>query len=561
MSSDTPLDFIRQIIREDLAQGNHERIATRFPPEPNGYLHIGHAKSICLNFGVGEEFPGTTFLRFDDTNPSKEEQRYAEAIMADVRWLGFDWGEHLTHASDYFEQLYSAAISLIRSGHAYVDSSTAQEIRALRGDLTTPGTDSPWRERSVEENLALFEGMRNGQFADGEHVLRARIDMGSPNINLRDPTLYRIRHQPHQRTGNDWCIYPMYDFAHTMCDAFEGITHSLCTLEFEDHRPLYEWLLDAFGPDRRPRQIEFSRMNLAFTITSKRKLTQLIEQGVVDGWDDPRMPTLAGMRRRGYPATALRDFCQRVGVTKNENVIEMALLENSVRDALGDKAGRVMGVLEPLRLVLTNLNEDHLESLEARNHPMRPELGTRSVPLTREIFIERGDFMEDPPRKFFRLKPGGEVRLRYGYIIRCDEVVRDDQGNIEHLRCSCDQRTGPGGEDADRKVKGTIHWVSASHAVKARVNLYDRLFAVARPGAGGTDLKEHLNPTSLTVISDARLEPSLQDLGAGVAVQFERVGYFTRDPQAPAGSAVFHRIVTLRDSWKKLEQQQLAGNG
>ena len=556
MTENQPKDFIRQIIAEDIAAGKHGgAVVTRFPPEPNGYLHVGHAKSICLNFGVAQENGGKTYLRFDDTNPCKESEEYARAIERDVHWLGFDWGDRLTHASDYFDELYAAAEKLIELGKAYVDSLSAEEIRQHRGTLTEPGKDSPFRDRSVEENLDLFRRMKNGEFEDGELVLRARIDMASPNINMRDPTLYRIRHVHHQRSAHDWCIYPMYDFAHGLSDAFEGITHSLCTLEFEDHRPLYDWFLDQLQPPHRPRQIEFSRLNLAYTVTSKRKLNQLVEDGIVSGWDDPRMPTIAGMRRRGYPAAAIRDFCARVGITKKENLIEMGVLENSVRESLDDSAERRMVVLDPLKVVLSNYPKDQVELMEARNHPNKPEMGSRQVPFTREIYIERDDFMEDAPRKFFRLKPGGEVRLRYAYIIRCDEVIKDDAGKVVELRCSVDMDTRSGTGSSDRKVKGTIHWVSANHGIAAEVRLYDRLFVAADPGAAANFL-EQLNPESLNVVA-AIMEPALSGEGS-IPYQFERLGYFCADArESSAERPVFNRVVTLRDSWAKLEKQAL----
>ena len=555
-----PRDFIRQIIHEDLESGKHDVIVTRFPPEPNGYLHIGHVMSICLNFGVAAETSGKTFLRFDDTNPGNEDEAYVRAIEEDVHWLGFDWGDRLTHASDYFERLYESAVRLIELGCAYVDSLSADEIREYRGTLTEPGRDSPYRNRSVEENLDLFRRMRRGEFADGEQVLRAKIDMASPNINLRDPALYRIRHVTHQHTGDMWCIYPMYDFAHTLSDAFEGITHSLCTLEFEDHRPLYNWFLDKLEPPARPRQIEFSRLNLAYTLTSKRKLNALIEAGVVSGWDDPRMPTIAGMRRRGYPAAALRDFVRRAGVTKKDKLIEMGMLENSIREALGDSAERRMAVLKPLKVVLTNYPEGQVEMMAAMNHPNDPDMGTRDVPFSRELWIEQDDFMVDAPRKFFRLKPGGEVRLRSAYIIRCDDVVTDDDGNVTELRCSYDADTKSGSGSSDRKVKGTIHWVSAAHAVDAEVRLYDRLFSDVNPNASD-DPQAILNPASLEVVA-AKLEPALADAGGETAVQFERLGYFCPDSvdSLPA-TPVFNRIVTLRDSWAKLEKQAMQAHG
>lgn len=557
MSAAPPRDFIRQIIHEDLESGKHSEIVTRFPPEPNGYLHVGHVSSICLNFGAAGETGGKTYLRFDDTNPGKESEAFMRAIERDVHWLGFSWDDRLTHASDYFDQLYDAAEKLIELGVAYVDSLSADEIREYRGTLTEPGRDSPHRARSVEENLELFRRMRNGDFADGEHVLRAKIDMASPNINLRDPALYRIRHVHHQRTGDKWCIYPMYDFAHTLSDAFEGVTHSLCTLEFEDHRPLYDWFLDQLQPTSRPRQIEFSRLNLAYTITSKRKLSTLIEAGVVTGWDDPRMPTIAGMRRRGYPAAALRNFVMRGGVTKKDKLIEMAVLENSIREELGENAERRMAVLRPLKVVLTNYPDGQVEMMQALNHPNRPELGTREMPFSRTIWIERDDFLEEAPRKFFRLKPGGEVRLRFGYIIRCDEVIKNDAGDVIELRCSYDPDTRSGTLTSDRKVKGTIHWVSVQHAVAADVRLYDRLFTIPDP-ASAADLMDVVNPESLQEVT-AMLEPSLQNFEKGQAVQFERLGYFCADardhsPDAP----VINRIVTLRDSWAKIERQAMA---
>ncbi|MGB5409960.1 MAG: glutamine--tRNA ligase/YqeY domain fusion protein [Woeseiaceae bacterium] len=560
MTDDTPRDFIRQIIHDDLESGKHAQIVTRFPPEPNGYLHIGHVMSICLNFGVAAETGGRTFLRFDDTNPGKEREEYVRAIERDVHWLGFDWQDRLTHASDYFAGLAAAAETLIEKGLAYVDSQSADETRAMRGTLTEPGKNSPYRERTVEENLDLFQRMRGGEFADGEYVLRAKIDMASPNMNLRDPALYRIRHISHQRTGDDWCIYPMYDFAHTLSDAFESITHSLCTLEFEDHRPLYDWFLDQLQPEHRPRQIEFSRLNLAYTMTSKRKLNTLVEEQVVAGWDDPRMPTIAGMRRRGYPAAALRDFVRRAGVTKKDKLIEMGMLENSVRESLGDTAARRMGVLNPLKVVLTNYPEDKVEMMQAQNHPGNPDFGTRELPFSRELWIEQDDFMEDAPRKFFRLKPGGEVRLRFGYIIRCDEVIKNDAGDVIELRCSYDADTRSGTGSSDRKVKGTIHWVSAQHALNATVRLYDRLFTVADPN-NAEDFHAVLNNESLTT-TDARLEPSLADLQVGEQVQFERLGYFCLDSEDNTGELrVFNRIVTLRDSWAKLEKQALQQSG
>jgi len=560
MNDMEPRDFIRKIIYDDLESGKHDEIVTRFPPEPNGYLHIGHVMAICLDFGVAEETGGRTFLRLDDTNPGKESPEYVQAIKDDVHWLGFDWGDRLTHASDYFDRLHESAIELIRMGVAYVDSLSADEIREYRGTLTEPGRNSPYRDRSVDENLDLFRRMYEGEFEDGEHVLRAKIDMASPNMNMRDPAIYRIRHTPHQNAGDKWCIYPMYDYAHGLSDAYEGITHSLCTLEFEDHRPLYDWFLDQLQPEHRPRQIEFSRLNLAYTITSKRKLKMLVDEGVVSGWDDPRMPTISGMRRRGYPPAALREFVRRAGVTKKDKLIEMGALETCVRDVLGEQAPRRMAVLQPLKVVLTNYPEGQVEHMEAMNHPADPSFGTRQLPFSRELWIEQDDFMEDAPRKFFRLKPGGEVRLRFGYIIRCDEVVKDDDGNVVELRCSYDPDTRSGTGTSDRKVKGTIHWVSCEHAVNASVRLYDRLFNEANPNAA-EDFHSALNPNSLDIV-DAKLEPALADLGRGEAVQFERLGYFCKDSRDDSdANHVFNRIVTLRDSWAKLESQALQGQG
>ncbi|NNF17404.1 MAG: glutamine--tRNA ligase/YqeY domain fusion protein [Gammaproteobacteria bacterium] len=548
-----PLDFIRQIIASDIASNKHGgKVVTRFPPEPNGYLHVGHAKSICLNFGVAAETGGQTYLRFDDTNPTRESEEYVRAIMTDVRWLGFDWEQRLTHASDYFEQLYDAAVTLIKKGRAYVDSLNADEIRAYRGSLTESGKDSPYRERTAEENLALFADMRAGKYKDGELVLRAKIDMASPNMNMRDPTLYRIRHVAHQRTGDDWCLYPMYDFAHGLSDAFEGITHSLCTLEFEDHRPLYDWLLEQVDTDDRPQQIEFSRLNLAYTITSKRKLKQLVDDGVVNGWDDPRMPTIAAMRRRGYPPAALREFCRRIGITKKDNLIEMGVLESSVRDLLNEQAPRRMVVLDPLKVVITNYPDDESEDMEASNHPQNESMGARTLPFGRTLYIERDDFMEDAPRKFFRLKPGGAVRLRYAYVIDCVDVIKDAAGNVTELHCTYDKDTRSGSGTSQRKVKGTIHWVSAAHAIAATVNLYDRLFTEAEP-ARSEDLSTVLNPDSLRVVC-AVTEPSLQAAEVGAPYQFERLGYFTADQDSTAERPVFNRIVTLRDSWAKIEK-------
>ena len=553
-----PQDFLRQLVTTDVAAGKHDgRVQTRFPPEPNGFLHIGHAKAICLDFGIAEEFGGTCYLRFDDTNPEKEEIRYVEAIKEDVRWLGFDWEERLAHASDYFEQLHDYAVHLINTGKAYVDSLNAEEIRAWRGTFTEPGRESPYRDRSIDENLELFAAMRRGEFEEGEHVLRARIDMASPNMNLRDPTLYRIRKVPHQRTGDAWCIYPMYDFAHTLSDELEGTTHSFCTLEFEDHRPLYEWFLDNLPVRNRPKQTEFSRFNLMFTIMSKRKLARLVAEGHVEGWDDPRMPTLSGMRRRGYPATAIREFVGRIGVTKKDNLIELGALETCVREDLNASAPRRFGVLRPLKVVIVNYPEDGEEWLTAANHPNRPEMGSRQVPLSREIYIERDDFMEDPPRKYRRLRPGGEVRLRYAYIVKCEDVIKDASGEVVELHCSYDPLTRSGMEQAQRKVKGTIHWVSARHALRREVRLYDRLFTTPNPDQGPGDFLQYLNANSLEVL-EAALEPVLADASPEERFQFERLGYFTLDPVLhAAGRAVFLRTITMSDSWAKIERQAL----
>jgi glutaminyl-tRNA synthetase len=559
-TADAPRDFIRQRIDAELAAGkNSGRVQTRFPPEPNGYLHIGHAKSIALNFDLANEFGGQCFLRFDDTNPIKEEQEFVEAIKRDIRWLGYDWENRLTHASDFFPRLYELAIELINAGKAYVDSASPDEIRAMRGTLTEPGQNSPYRERSVEENLGLFQAMRRGDFEEGEQVLRAKIDMAAPNMNLRDPVLYRIRKVPHQRTGDEWCIYPMYDFAHTLSDALERTTHSICTLEFEDHRPLYNWFLDNLSLPDRPQQIEFSRLNLMFTVTSKRKLKTLIDEGVVEGWNDPRLPTLTAMRRRGYPPAAIIELCRRSGVTKKDHFVELGALETFVRDELNEHCERRMAVLKPLRVIIENYPQTQTEQLPAANHPNRPELGERLLSFGQEIYIDRDDFMEDPPRKFFRLKPGGEVRLRYAYIIKCEEVIKDETGEVIALRCSYDPNTKSGMPDAARKVKGTIHWVDGRDHIKAQVRLYDRLFSKAYPEADVEDFHENLNPTSLEVVSNALLEAALADAAPGAAYQFERQGYFCVDTvRAAPGAPVFNRTVTLRDSWAKLEKEAAA---
>ena len=548
-------NFIRNIIDEDLRSGRYAQgIHTRFPPEPNGYLHIGHAKSICLNFGVAEDYNGLCNLRFDDTNPTKENVEYVDSIQEDIRWLGFSWGERCFYASDYFAQLYEYSVAIIRKGLAYVDDLTADEIRAYRGTLTEPGKESPWRNRSVEENLDLFARMRAGEFPDGARVLRAKIDMASPNLVMRDTIIYRIAHVPHHRTGDAWCIYPMYDFAHPLSDAVEAITHSLCTLEFEEHRPFYDWLLESLGfpAGERPRQIEFARLNLSGAITSKRKLRQLVEEGHVRGWDDPRMPTISGMRRRGYPPAAVRAFCEEIGVAKSNSTVDSAMLEHSVRDELNRNAPRVMAVLRPLKLVLTNYPEGETEYLLAENSPTHG--GQRYVPFGRELYIDREDFMEDAPKKFFRLKPGGEVRLKHAYIIKCDEVIKDASGEITELRCTYDPDTRSGGTAANRKVKGTIQWVSAEHALTAEVRLYESLL---RETAEGEEEPEHfidaLNPHSLEILTDAKVEPSLRLTAAGARYQFLRVGYFAVDPDTTPDHIVFNRIVGLKDSWSKLK--------
>ena len=552
-------DFIRQIVTADVAAlKNGGRVQTRFPPEPNGYLHIGHAKAICLSFDIAAEFSGKCYLRFDDTNPEKEDSEFIEAIRKDISWLGYDW-DALTHASDYFQQIYEFAVQLVKQGKAYVDDSSAEQIRAHRGTLTRPGTESPNRMRSIEDNLMLFEAMREGQFDEGHCVLRAKIDMASPNINLRDPTLYRIRKVPHQKTGEQWCIYPMYDFAHTLSDVLEGTTHSLCSLEFEDHRPLYEWFVAQCSVTNQPQQIEFSRLNLMFTIMSKRRLKKLVDEGHTEGWDDPRMPTLSGMRRRGYPSSAIRDFSRRVGITKKENVIQLGSLEFCVREKLNENSQRRFAVLDPLKLIIENYAEGEEELLDAANHPNRPELGSRKIPFSREIYIEKNDFMEDPPGKFYRLKPGGEVRLRYAYIIRCEEIIRDSSGNIVALRCTYDPDTRSGDGINQRKVKGTIHWVSAKHAERLEVRLYDRLFLSPNPGQGDVPFADSLNSRSMEVVKEAALEQGLSEANIGDTFQFERLGYFCVDTiHSEQGQPVFNRTVTLRDSWAKIEKQALA---
>ena len=549
-------NFIRNIIADDLKQNKNEgRVHTRFPPEPNGYLHIGHAKSICLNFGIAEEHEGGLCnLRFDDSNPEKEDLEYVEAIKEDVRWLGFDWQDRLFFASDYYLQLYDYAVILIRAGKAYVESLSLEEIREYRGTLTQPGKASPDRDRSIEENIGLFERMRSGEFEDGKYILRAKIDMASPNMNLRDPAIYRIKKAHHYRTGDEWCIYPMYDFTHGISDALEGITHSLCTLEFEDHRPLYDWFLEQLPIPCHPQQIEFSRLNLSYTVTSKRKLNELVTGDYVDGWDDPRMLTIAGMRRRGYTAAAIRDFCERIGVTKNDTIIDMSVLENCVREDLDKTTRRVMGVLKPLRVVIENYPDDQSEELDAPYHPNDPDMGSRIVPFSKVIYVEHDDFMEEPPRKFFRLGPGREVRLRYAYFITCNEIIKDEHGDVVELRCTYDPETKGGKAPDGRKVRGTIHWVSAEHALDAEVRVYDRLFNDPEPDSNqhDRDWKEFLNPESIEILDNAKLEPSLSKAKAGDQFQFERLGYFNVESKnSKAGKPVFNRTIPLRDSWSK----------
>ena len=550
---DAPLDFIREIVRADKAAGKNDgRVRTRFPPEPNGYLHIGHAKSICLNFGVAADFGGLCNLRFDDTNPATEDMEYVESIKQDVRWLGFDWDDREYYASDYFERLYECAEHLVKAGHAYVDSHTPDEIREHRGTLTEPGRESPYRSRTPDENLDLLRRMRAGEFPDGAHVLRAKIDMASPNIYMRDPTLYRIRKESHYRRGDAWCIYPMYDYAHPLSDAFEGVTHSICTLEFEDHRPLYDWLVEHAPVPFRPRQYEFARLNMTYTVMSKRRLLELVEGGHVGGWDDPRMPTLSGMRRRGYTPEAIRDFAERIGVAKRENLVDVALLEHAVREHLNRVAPRVMAVLNPIKVVLENYPDGRVEEMDVVNNPEDPSAGTRKVPFSRELFIEADDFMEDPPKKFFRLAPGREVRLRNAYLVTCTGVVRDAGGAVTELRCAYDPATRGGDAPDGRKVKATLHWVSAEHALGAEVRLYDRLFTVENPGTE-RDFKEEMNPHALEVLTDSKVEPSLADAEPGYRCQFERLGYFCVDPDTTPGRLVFNRTVGLRDAWAKIE--------
>jgi glutaminyl-tRNA synthetase len=558
----TPSHFIREIITEDIKRGKYAgRVHTRFPPEPNGYLHIGHAKSICLNFGVAADFGGLCNLRLDDTNPSKEDVEYVDAIKADVRWLGFDWDERLYYASDYFEQLYQYAVQLINAGKAYVDSLSPEEIRDYRGTLTAPGRESPYRDRSIAENLDLFTRMRAGEFPDGAHVLRAKIDMASGNVNMRDPVMYRILHVSHHRTGDQWCIYPMYDYAHCVSDSLEGITHSLCTLEFEDHRPLYDWFLDALGVYR-PQQIEFARLNLTYTVMSKRRLLRLVADGHVSGWDDPRMPTLSGMRRRGYTPEAIRNFCERIGVAKRDSVVDLALLEHSVREDLNRSARRVMAVLRPLRVVIVNYPEEQTEALEAINNPEDPSMGTRQIPFSRVLYIEQEDFREEPPPKYYRLAPGREVRLRYAYFITCVDVVKDAQtGAVVELHCTYDPATRGGDAPDGRKVRATLHWVSAAHALPAKVRLYDHLLTVPSPNdEDGAQFTSLLNPHSLEILPTCYVEPSLAGASPGSRYQFERLGYFCVDTvESTPDAMVFNRTVTLRDTWAKIERAQQRG--
>jgi glutaminyl-tRNA synthetase len=557
-STETPLpekaaNFIRNIVTEDLKSGKHKGIVTRFPPEPNGYLHIGHAKSICLNFGLAKDFGGRCHLRFDDTNPAKEEIEYEDSIRENVSWLGFDWGEHLHYASDYFEQFYLHAVRLIEMGLAYVESLSADEMRALRGTLSEPGQASPHRDRAVEENLELFRGMKEGKYEEGAHVLRLKIDMASPNLNLRDPVIYRIKKVEHHRTGAAWCIYPMYDYAHCISDSIEGITHSICTLEFEDHRPLYDWVLDALKVPCHPQQIEFARLNLSYTVMSKRKLLELVQEKLVDGWDDPRMPTLVGLRRRGFTPESIRAFCETIGVGKSDSFIDMSILEEAVREDLNVRAPRAMAVLRPLKLVIEGYPEGESEEFDAANHPNDPAMGMRRVPFSNTVYIERDDFQEEPAKGFFRLAPGREVRLRYAYIVRCDSVVKDQSGEIVEVRCSYDPASRGGSAPDGRKIKGTIHWVSASHAVEAEVRLYDRLFSTPNPGGKNEpDYRNSLNPKSIETLTGCKLEPSLGEAGGESRYQFERLGYFCPDSKdARPGRPVFNRTATLRDSWSE----------
>lgn len=553
-----PMDFIRQIVAQDLKEGKWGRkVITRFPPEPNGYLHIGHAKAICLDFGIAQEFGGRCHLRFDDTNPTAEEEKYVEAIMEDVRWLGFDWGEHLYFASDYFEKMYDYAVELIKQGKAYVDDLSADEIRQYRGTLTSPGKPSPYRDRSVEENLDLFARMRAGEFPDGAKVLRAKIDMASANLNMRDPVMYRIIHARHHRTGDKWCIYPTYDWAHGLEDSIEGVTHSICTLEFENHRPLYDWFLDQLGVHH-PRQIEFARLNLTYTVLSKRRLLELVEVGLVNGWDDPRLPTISGLRRRGYTPQAIREFCRRIGVNKYNSVVDIALLEHCLREDLNKRAPRVMAVLNPLKVVIDNYPDGESEYLDAINNPEDPSAGTRKVPFSKVIYIEQDDFMENPPSKFYRLAPGREVRLRYAYFITCREAVKDSTGRVVELRCTYDPTTRGGNAPDGRKVKSTLHWVSARHAIEAEVRLYDRLFLKEDPTdvEEGHDWKENINPDSLKILTSCKVEPSLAGAAPLSKYQFERLGYFCVDPDTTEDKLIFNRTVPLKDTWTKIRKKK-----
>lgn len=551
-------NFIRDIIDADLAAGRHSEIVTRFPPEPNGYLHVGHAKSICLNFGLARDYKGRCHLRFDDTNPTKEEQEYIDSIKEDVRWLGFDWGKHEYYASNYFEQLFDWAVLLIKAGKAYVDDQSADEIRINRGTLTEAGKNSPCRERSIEENLDLFMRMKKGEFSNGERVLRAKIDMAAPNINMRDPVLYRILHAEHPRTGDKWCIYPMYDFTHGQSDAIEHITHSICTLEFQDHRPLYDWFVENLPVPAKPHQYEFARLNLTYTVMSKRKLLKLVQEKKVAGWNDPRMPTISGMRRRGYPAAALRDFCDRIGVAKANSTVEFALLENCVRDNLNRNASRFMAVLRPLKLVITNYPTDFVEVFEADNNPEDPTAGTRKVAFTRELYIEADDFMEDPPKKYFRLSPGAEVRLKHAYYVTCRNVIKDEVGNVIEIHCEYDPESRGGSSPDGRRVKGTLHWVSASLGRRAEVRLYDHLFNQENPDKveEGVDFMTRINPNSLEILSECIVEPALADVEVGAPLQFLRMGYFCKDPDATGDHLVFNRTVSLKDGWAKVQKNQ-----
>ncbi|HIB51547.1 MAG TPA: glutamine--tRNA ligase/YqeY domain fusion protein [Candidatus Marinimicrobia bacterium] len=557
----SPVNFIEAIINEDLKTGKHDgRVHTRFPPEPNGFLHIGHAKSICLNFGIAEKYDGGLCnLRFDDTNPLKEEDKYVNSIIEDVKWLGFDWEDRLYYASDYFDQLFDYAVQLVRDGKAFVCDLNSEEIRSYRGTLTEPGKESPYRNRSIDENYDLFMCMKSGEFPDGSRTLRAKIDMSHPNLNMRDPVIYRILHASHHRTGDTWCIYPMYDWAHGLEDSIERITHSLCTLEFEDHRPLYDWYLEQLGVYH-CQQIEFARLNLNYTVMSKRMLLELVEGGFVSGWDDPRMPTISGYRRRGYTPQSIRNFAEKIGIAKRDNTVEVSLLEHSVREDLNKRAPRVMAVLQPLKIVIENYPEEQTEELAAVNNPENPEAGTRNVPFSRELFIEQNDFMEDPPRKFFRLAPGREIRLRYAYFITCTQVIKDENGHVIEIRCTYDPETKGGSAPDGRKVKGTIHWVSAKHYLDAEVRLYDRLFSVSNPGRDG-DFKKDINTDSLQVLTHCKVEPSLKNTDPNVTVQFERKGYFCIDlVDSSPDHLIFNRTVPLRDSWKKIEKSQQKDN-